>query len=196
MEMMSWRLWRGDEVDLVHLRFSPYFDLVVEWLEMEDWQCLENVVAKCWVKEEVKVVEECCVSKVGYGGLVIFGECGGEMLGERGGEGGRKFDLVVERLKMEDCRYLENVVAKCWVKEVVKVKKFKKSMVLDDRDSKNCLAKQRLTQKSSSGGEVGYGGLVIFGECGGEMLGERGGEGGRKVLCLQVSIIDIWCRLE
>ncbi|GKD89762.1 hypothetical protein Tco_1365269 [Tanacetum coccineum] len=36
----------------------------------------------------------------------------------------------------------------------------------------------------------------MFGECGGEMLGERGGEGGRRVLCLQVSIIDIQCLLE
>ncbi|GJZ09289.1 hypothetical protein Tco_0543572 [Tanacetum coccineum] len=44
--------------------------------------------------------------------------------------------------------------------------------------------------------EVGDGGLAIFGEYGGEMLGERGGEGGRRVLCLQVFIIDIRCRLE
>ncbi|GJZ53167.1 hypothetical protein Tco_0608052 [Tanacetum coccineum] len=45
-------------------------------------------------------------------------------------------------------------------------------------------------------GLVGDGGLAMFGECDGEMLGERGGEGGRRVLCLQVSIIDIQCLLE
>ncbi|GJZ11029.1 hypothetical protein Tco_0545788 [Tanacetum coccineum] len=44
--------------------------------------------------------------------------------------------------------------------------------------------------------QVEDGGLVMFGECGGDMLGERGGEGGRRVLCLQVSIIDIQCLLE
>nr|GEV87829.1 RNA-directed DNA polymerase, eukaryota [Tanacetum cinerariifolium] len=42
----------GDEVDLVHSRFAPYFDVVVERLEMKGWKCLENVVMKCWVKEE------------------------------------------------------------------------------------------------------------------------------------------------
>nr|GEY32596.1 hypothetical protein [Tanacetum cinerariifolium] len=52
-----------DEVDLVNSRFAPYFDLVVERLEMEDWKYLENVVKKCWVKEEVKVVEDGFVFK-------------------------------------------------------------------------------------------------------------------------------------
>ncbi|GJR32250.1 hypothetical protein Tco_1108482 [Tanacetum coccineum] len=32
---------------------------------------------------------------------------------------------------------------------------------------------------------------IVRVECGGKMLVERGGEGGRRVLCLQVSIIDI-----
>ncbi|GKA15816.1 hypothetical protein Tco_0695563 [Tanacetum coccineum] len=37
----------SDRVDLVHSRFAPLFDLVVERLEMEDWQYLENVVVRC-----------------------------------------------------------------------------------------------------------------------------------------------------
>nr|GEW59743.1 hypothetical protein [Tanacetum cinerariifolium] len=83
----------GDEVDLVNSRFAPYFDLVVKKLEMEDWQYLKNVVKKCWVKEEVKVVEDGFVSK----------------------------------------------------------KKFKKSMVLGDGNSKDCLANRERPSKSSVG---------------------------------------------
>ncbi|GJW83495.1 hypothetical protein Tco_0156640 [Tanacetum coccineum] len=38
--------------------------------------------------------------------------------------------------------------------------------------------------------------LVALGESGGEALCDRRGEGGKRVWCLQVSIMDIRCSLE
>ncbi|GJR50315.1 hypothetical protein Tco_1400836 [Tanacetum coccineum] len=45
----------------------------------------ERLARHCWVEYDLELFD--LVGEVGEVGLAIFGECGGEMLGERGGEG-------------------------------------------------------------------------------------------------------------
>ncbi|GJV52311.1 hypothetical protein Tco_1448052 [Tanacetum coccineum] len=78
-------------------------------------------------------------------------------------------------------------------------------MTFSGRTSDNGLKSMKLIDSFTIGSLRGFcdgedgdrdGELVALGESGGEALCDRGGEGGKRVLCLQVSIIDIRCFLE
>ncbi|GJV59939.1 hypothetical protein Tco_1466039 [Tanacetum coccineum] len=93
------------------------------------------------VEDEIGSLET-RINYVEDGGLALFRECGGEVLGEKG---------VLRRARRghDKLREVEEgKIGLIWMRRMMNLyRKIWKGMVLGNRDSKRCLAKQRKSSK-------------------------------------------------